>query len=777
MRNSADHAIKANLSLAWLKPSETESSAIRREFIIQPGLSELAAPFPIVESSIWTRLSYQLVPDRSEARMFPPQSGIVALPQIASHVFEVRASFTGVPHRGRPIVVHAEAVHPSSRVPVAGVTWEAVLTIGDVEVAPSHTTHLEDGFVDFTFEIPAALIGAPDEDATVEIAGKLGDFEQSLSANLRIPNRLSARVQTDKPIYQPGQTLHWRAVVLDARGRAAEGAKVTLKIEDEENERVHTAELVASKYGVVHDDWLIPASASLGAYEVLLTAEGDENDRIASHSIRMSRYELPLFNVTVKPDRTAYLPGQQPLITITGAYLFGKPVPKGQVKIVRVDQPRWIRHQVRERQASESADLTIAEGTAGADGSFTANLDLENDYQELLESDDQRFVDLHFAAYYKDPASNRTEQRLFDLRITRQPIHVYVIRTAGAGSLATPAYISTSYADGRPASVAVQIVYAGRTISLRTNRYGVGKTTSLIEGTDQLGILEGTATDTNGQTVHFETRSWTPGTGSLLLRTDRTIRRAGEPVTLEITTPPEAPADQLVMIDGISGDRRLTSRIARVINHKGQVTFPYQPEFRRTIVFAAWNAVDIHRDFQSPILGSKTVIFPDGSDLKVSTSTDRSSYKPGDKASLQTWVRGADGKPVQSVLGLAIVDQAVLDRARTDNEFGQRRSWFACAFCRDEGESEIGGVRLNDLYTLKPESIPSAELDLVGEALVANASAAIWSETSESIINTPPFTTVKAQMEQISNTLDRHYSTTLEFPTDLAELGRILGKQ
>src|SRR5262249_36519129 len=203
---------------------------------------------------------------------------------IADYVFELKATYAGAPRRGSQITVHAETVHPVTRMPIAGVEWEAMLSIEDQGLAPSRVSNHDEGFVDFTFDLPAVTNDQPDEEGTVEISARRGDFEQDVSVSMRIHTRLSGRFQSDKPIYQPGQTIHLRAVVLDAQGRAAQGAKVTLRIDDQDNERVHTAQLVSSKFGVVQDEWLVPDTASLGSYQIALTAEGDNDYQIARHA-------------------------------------------------------------------------------------------------------------------------------------------------------------------------------------------------------------------------------------------------------------------------------------------------------------------------------------------------------------------------------------------------------------------------------------------------------------------------------------------------------------
>lgn len=769
--STADRPVSAELTMAWVGRDEKESSRVRRPITIQPGPSNIETGLPVKNSSIWTRLRYTVTPDRADARAFGPMSGVLSLAHISDYAFELGASYAGAARRGGPITVHAEAVHPVSRTTVPDLEWKATLSIDNREIAAKTISKHDEGFLDFTFDVPPATGEDPDSEATVEISAKRGDFEQDVSIAIQLQDRLTARFQTDKPIYQPGQIVHLRAVVSNAQGQAASGAKVALRINDQDNERVHTVQLVASRFGIIQDDWVIPSSAGLGTYQIALTAQGDDDYQIARHVVRVSRYDLPTFTVTAKPNRSVYLPSESATVTISGTYLFGKPVPKGHVKIVRSREPRWN----PKLRKSEPADEVVANGDAKEDGTFAAQLDLKADHDELLGSDTQRFEDLHFAAYFTDPVSRRTEQRRFDVRITREPLHVYLIRTDGGGQLPSPVYVSTSYSDGRPASAYVSIQFQGTTTTLTTNRYGVGKT-SLVSRDDVDDEPFIKATDGSGNTGQWQERYWQAGLGLLRIETRQTIHRAGQAVTLQVASPPDAPAEQAVLIHAISRDRKIASRIVQLTNHKGEITFPYQPEFRRTVVFVAWNAVDPRSDFQSKVLGSRAVVFPDGSDLKLTASPDRLVYKPGEKAALRLRVASQDGKAVEAALGLAVVDQAVLERARTDGDFGHR-PWFACAFCGDEGEAEIGGIRLNDLYGLKPQSQVTPELDLVAEALVARAGAFLLSESSESVLDAPTFASITAQVRMITANLDRHYASSLEVPEDLSAFSRILGRQ
>ena len=766
--NTSDVPIHAKLSLSWTDRGDKEVGAGHRSVVIPPGQSMLEATVPLRSSSLWTRLRYTLVGEPSEARQLGIIQGVVALPQISKQVFELRASYVGSPRPGLPLVFHAETVHPATRIPVTDIEWTATLEIDDKTIAPTGLVAHEEGFIEITFTLPVRPGKELYEEAVLEVSAERGDFKQDVRLPVSLPTRLTASIQSDKPIYQPEQMLHLRAVVQDAQGRAAPNTKLTLRIDDEDGDRVHTAELVSSAYGILQDDWQIPPSASLGTYGIFLKAEGDDDYEIAEHLVRVSRYELPTFTVTATPSRSAFLPTEEVQIRVAGSYLFGKPVPNGLVKIVRSDQPHW---GALPRDADDFGTV-VAEGTAGGDGTFNAVLDLKEDRERLQTAPFLRYQDIHFAAYFEDPASGRTEQRRFDVRLSREPIHIYLIQSNQVGSLATPFYVSASYADGRPASVSVEVKYQGRSSEVRTNRYGVGRV-ALMEGNGTESEIELRATDDSGRMGHWKEHFTRFGGPGIRISSERTLYRAGEAVSLQLESSPELPSDQVVLVHAIAGDVRVASRLVRLEKHKGNVSFPYDSAFRRTVAFVAWNATDPRGGFGGSARGMRAVVFPEGSDLRVEMSTGRDSYKPGEKAALQVRVSSMDGKPVKAALGLAVVDQAILEKARTESEFGGRR-WFSCAFCGDSGESQIGGVSLHDLLNLNTRKI-SDELDLVAEALVANEYASLRETSSENTFLPPSFAKVVKQTKEISEALERHYARTLEFPQDLESLNRIFG--
>ena len=353
LRNLTRQAIAANLTVEWLASDDRAVASESREVSIPPGEAQVEIPLSLPQSNPWLRLRYRLEPAAVNPGGFTPISGFAALTQIAGFVFETRLTYGGLCKPGTSCSVFAQAVHPVTHTAVDGVTWHPELDLNRNVTAPSRTVKHEGGVTEFVFTLPEAL---NDAQARVKLTGVAGDYRSSASAWLHYNSSVSARIQTDKPIYQPGQTIHARAVLLDPAGRAAPGVRAKLEIEDKDHDTVHEADLVSSKFGVVSAGWTLPASAGLGQYSLKLSVE--ERGVTARHEVKVSRYELPVFAVEVKPERGAFLIGETAKVAVSVKYLFGKAVPGAMVRVNEDDD-----------------DEPAAEGIAGADGVFVAHLE------------------------------------------------------------------------------------------------------------------------------------------------------------------------------------------------------------------------------------------------------------------------------------------------------------------------------------------------------------------------------------------------------------------
>src|SRR5262249_31714773 len=154
-----------------------------------------------------------------------------------------------------------------------------------------------------------------------------------------------------------------------------------------------------------------------------------------------------------------------------------------------------------------------------------------------------RFRDLRYAAYLTDLTTGRTEQRRFDLRITAEPIHVYLIeRGRDSEGLPLQFYVSTFYADGAPAQceVAISQVFDDEDddktkaqqgnperplATVKTNRYGVAKVASLDAGESEENNelrLKLTARDDQGRSGQDVRKYWDRFSTAMRVETDET---------------------------------------------------------------------------------------------------------------------------------------------------------------------------------------------------------------------------------------------------------------
>jgi uncharacterized protein YfaS (alpha-2-macroglobulin family) len=112
---------------------------------------------------------------------------------------------------------------------------------------------------------------------------------------------------------------------------------VKLKLKDEDDEEIFSTDAKTSRYGIATADWPVPESTKLGRYRLSAEMENSKYDEDygASRTVRISRYDLPNFTVETKPDRPYYLAGQNAEVEVRGDCLFGEPVKRGRVRVVR----------------------------------------------------------------------------------------------------------------------------------------------------------------------------------------------------------------------------------------------------------------------------------------------------------------------------------------------------------------------------------------------------------------------------------------------------------
>src|SRR4030095_4621160 len=297
---------------------------------------------------LWYRIHYRLEPtDQTGA---PAADGLVSLSKITPDFFELRVAAAEMLHEGMRYQARVQALHPATRKPAAGVRLDAVLTLetdddGNGTKLPASGVTNAKGYMVLFFDVPRRFPEFAHElrpaGGSLHITGQRGALKIEVENEVLVDQFARMIVSTDKPIYQPGQSLHIRAVALSPTRRALPGQDVLFKIDDPEDVNVFRETVKSSNFGVASVDWPIPENVRLGDYSINVSLGAGEDSSRQTSSVRISRYDLPNFTVAVQPDRKYYGPGQDAEIKVSAGYLFGQPVTRGHVKVVREVEREW----------------------------------------------------------------------------------------------------------------------------------------------------------------------------------------------------------------------------------------------------------------------------------------------------------------------------------------------------------------------------------------------------------------------------------------------------
>ncbi|MBN2449936.1 MAG: alpha-2-macroglobulin, partial [Lentisphaeria bacterium] len=145
-------------------------------------------------------------------------------------------------------------------------------------------------------------------------------------------------VLTDRPVYRPGNTVHWKAWLRQAQYDMGDesrfaGRTVRVEIRSPRDEKVFEGELRADAFGGISGELPLGEEAALGVY-----ALGIEGPASGGGSFRVEEYKKPEFEVTVEAPTEPVLLGETVPAKVTAKYYFGAPVTKATVKV------RILRH-------------------------------------------------------------------------------------------------------------------------------------------------------------------------------------------------------------------------------------------------------------------------------------------------------------------------------------------------------------------------------------------------------------------------------------------------
>ncbi|XP_067310949.1 alpha-2-macroglobulin-P-like [Pseudorasbora parva] len=184
----------------------------------------------------------------------------------------------------------------------------------------------------FSFQAPR-VVGESVQKLKVEVQGSVFRATEERKVMFRRYMPLTF-IQTDKPIYNPGQTVNFRVVTMDAKLVPLDQMYNLVAVEDNRNNRIGQWTNVSSTGWILQLSHKLNPEAQIGMYTITAFI----GDRMISHVFEVKKYVLPKFDVTVNTPQTYSVAAVGLKVEACAKYTYGQPVP-GQVLVEVCREP------------------------------------------------------------------------------------------------------------------------------------------------------------------------------------------------------------------------------------------------------------------------------------------------------------------------------------------------------------------------------------------------------------------------------------------------------
>lgn len=556
------------------------------------------------------------------------------------------------------------------------------------------------GTLDASFKAPK-MRASPGE-LTVAVVSSLGKDEVKQAIQLQESSQLM--LTADKPLYQPGQVMHLRALALDSATRQAEaGQPITFEIEDARGNKVFKKKDTLSKFGIAATDFQLASEVNMGTFTLRAVLPDGQTEK----KVRVDRYVLPKFKVAAGTEKPYYLPGDTVKGTVKANYFFGKPVSGGDVTVTV---------NTIDIGVTKLADL---KGKTDSDGAYKFEYTLPKSF--VGQPFEQGKAVVEFAVTLKDTADHKQESHL-NVPVVKDPVLIVLVPESPTPvpNIRNRVYIAAATPDGAPLKhlpISIGVVA------------GIQGNQAAKTATDDLGVatfdftpgvaactLRATATSPDGRVTTVERRieAATRQQG-LLLRTDKTLAKVGD--KLNVTALCTSKGGTLYL-DVIRNKQTMLTQATPMRGGSASLSLPVTADMVGTVEIHAYKILpneDIIRD-------TRTLVISPADDLTIQAAADKGQYKPGDDATVRFTVRDAKKHPVLAALGLAIVDESVF--ALSELQPGLEKIYFTLEKELMEPKYEIHGLKPTNLMEPEPLVSPQVRRDMERQRAAAMLFAA-----------------------------------------------------
>ncbi|KAM4788544.1 alpha-2-macroglobulin-like protein 1 isoform 3-T3 [Cyanocitta cristata] len=220
-----------------------------------------------------------------------------------------------------------------------------------------------------SFQVPPP-VGNPDEVAFVVITVVEGNSEFQKKQKVLIKHAdKKTFIQTDKPVYKPGQIVKLRIVTLDQNFIASSETRL-VELKDPKGNRIAQWLDVTPVGGIVDLSFALAAEAPVGEYTIKMPD--------LTRTFRVEEYALPKFNVSIQMPQVITILEENFRLHVCGMYTYGKAV-QGSVKAVVCRKHIGYSWKSSKAKRSICKDYT---GETNEDGCFSTEVNTKIFHQK-----------------------------------------------------------------------------------------------------------------------------------------------------------------------------------------------------------------------------------------------------------------------------------------------------------------------------------------------------------------------------------------------------------
>jgi hypothetical protein len=540
---------------------------------------------------------------------------------------------------------------------------------------------------------------------------KLSYFQGEWAQASSVADTTAAYGFTDRPLYRPGETVHWialaRSLTREGLGEAGLPA-LSYRIQAPDGRTIDRGRADLAAPGQCSGSYTIPAGAPLGSHVLQFYPTEDASGRSCGEAyFQVEEYRLPRFEARLEAPARPVVSGSTAEVSGRFAYLNGGPLAGAPVRWTISRSPDWrtpkgfsdflfFDPRARSDSGEETYGMTrVAAGEARLDGEGRLRLPILPDLGGLGQ--DQTY-------YVEIGARDLADRSAYD--VATFPVMRAALRAGARARLEPPAKdraveisaVCLDSTDRARAGVPMRWTIEKRLWkTVRVRRIGgvFGYENVPMDSVAATGVAPSAAepvrfrwvppgpgnysllvevTDDAGRATRARDEVWVPGPEAaswyrddqawLELRPDR--ESYAPSATARILLPaPAVRTDGLVLLldDGIRSARRVTG-----VFGSPQIEIPLAGSlpwglFVQAILVGPPSVpqgdVVVRR---LPYFGwgqTYLNIRPDEWKLNVQVATDRPTYLPGDEVTVLVSVANAAGAPVTGQATLAVVDDAI----------------------------------------------------------------------------------------------------------------------